>query len=230
MVKNTVKYKLIVFTVMLLLIISLSSVLARSVNEIVGPRDYNTYNPVDYTNDPLSINIDIDDNNYTIGEEMDITLTANQPCYVLLYAVHSNGDAAVILPSSFSDKNYLQADESYLVRDNQGRRLVQYGASGAEYLQAVASRHPINLNDYRQYLRESGHFLMITNPEAFLKTVLDDIQVGSRSYSYYDDYNKYSQMIGYIVGPHPTTSGGYYQVGYNNYEYGLDSVSYNIDR
>lgn len=98
--------------------------------------------------DRISVKVYTDQSEYKVGEEMDISLKANDDCYFILYYVDSKGNAQIIAPSSFSKKNKLRKNQLFKIRDNSGRKLEQKGPGGYEKLQVVATRKPLDLFDF----------------------------------------------------------------------------------
>ncbi|MBM3463674.1 MAG: DUF4384 domain-containing protein [Armatimonadetes bacterium] len=82
---------------------------------------------------------------YAIGEAMDITITAERDCYIIVYYVNSQGKTAVVCPSAFSKNNRVEAGHAFPLVDNKGRQLRQAGPEGNETIQVVATEQPLDV-------------------------------------------------------------------------------------
>lgn len=83
---------------------------------------------------------------YRIGEAMDVTVTSDRDCYVIVYYVNAAGKTAIVCPSPFSPDNRVKAHYAWSLLDKRGHKLIQGGPEGTETLQVVATEQPIDLS------------------------------------------------------------------------------------
>lgn len=93
----------------------------------------------------FAVKITTDRKRYNVGDLMDLRVRANRDCYIMVYCVGTDGKTSVVCPSAFSPKNRVFANVPFRLRDRKGARLKQYGPSGTETVQVVATDRPIDV-------------------------------------------------------------------------------------
>jgi len=93
----------------------------------------------------LQVNVWVDKPVYYVNEYITIHYSVNQPAYVYIVDIDAAGYARLIFPNRYSQDNYIQAGEHQLP-DKPSYRFVVVPPSGTEYVQAIASSAPLNLD------------------------------------------------------------------------------------
>lgn len=124
----------------------------------------------------IKIKLYTDKPSYKIGEQAKICVVANHDCYFMLYSVDSTGKASIICPSKFSHYNKLKKNKKLYIRDNKGNFLQQKGPAGKEILQVVATKDPIDVNSFSQYIQNTSSVTAVNNPGGFVTVVSREIK------------------------------------------------------
>ncbi|MBI3925762.1 MAG: DUF4384 domain-containing protein [Armatimonadetes bacterium] len=112
---------------------------------------------------------------YRIGELMTISVLSERSAYLLLYYVDASGQAQLIVPSSYSTHDRVYPAQSLQVRDNRGRLLQQRGPRGTEWMQAVVTREPLDLEPFAAYLTPDSEAPLIRDPQGFTAAVQQEL-------------------------------------------------------
>lgn len=76
---------------------------------------------------------------YKDGEDMVIHFFANSDCYIKLYHIDVGGNATLIFPNQFQQKNFIEAEKIYdIPNDSYGFAFRLTAPFGAEFVKAVA--------------------------------------------------------------------------------------------
>jgi len=93
----------------------------------------------------LQVNVWVDKPVYYVNEYITIHYSVNQPAYIYIIDIDASGYSRCIFPNRYSQDNYVQAGEHQLP-DKPSYRFVVVPPSGTEYVQAIASTQPLNLD------------------------------------------------------------------------------------
>ncbi len=108
--------------------------------------DYGSYLKIDRY---LNIEVWTDHDDYYQGDNVQFSFKTNEDCFVVVYNIDSRGDVHILYPAGPNDDMRVQGGRIYTVPStNDDYELTVQGPEGVEYLQAVASREPINLGDW----------------------------------------------------------------------------------
>jgi hypothetical protein len=92
---------------------------------------------------PLKLNVWTDKASYKVGDNMKISLQANQDCYVTLIDVGTSGKATVIFPNHYCSDNRVKAGVTYQIPDPSAGFDYEVGPpAGVEIIRGIASREP----------------------------------------------------------------------------------------
>ncbi len=108
--------------------------------------DYGSYLKIDRY---LNIEVWTDHDDYYQGDNVQFSFKTNEDCFVVVYNIDSRGDVHILYPAGPNDDMRVQGGRIYTVPStNDDYDLTVQGPEGVEYLQAVASREPFDLNDW----------------------------------------------------------------------------------
>ncbi|MFQ6033579.1 MAG: DUF4384 domain-containing protein, partial [Candidatus Bipolaricaulia bacterium] len=93
----------------------------------------------------LQVNVWVDKPAYAVGESITIHYSVNQAAYIYIIDIDAAGQVSLIFPNRYSQDNYVQAGEHQLP-DRPSYRFVIVPPLGTEYVQAIASTQPLNLD------------------------------------------------------------------------------------
>jgi len=93
----------------------------------------------------LQVNIWVDKSVYQPGESIIIHYSVNQPAWIYIIDIDAANYTRLIFPNRYSQDNYVQAGEHQLP-DKPTYRFVVVPPLGTEYVQAIASTQPLDLD------------------------------------------------------------------------------------
>lgn len=100
----------------------------------------------------IAVKLTCDKPTYRVGELARVSLKSQSTGYFLLYYLDGQGQATLVVPSSFSSFDRVYAGQTLQIRDNRGRLLVQQGPPGEETLVALVTRERLGLSALQAYL------------------------------------------------------------------------------
>ena len=94
----------------------------------------------------LTINASTDKWAYAIGEELVVSVRAEQPCYVTIFNVSPDGIVTRIFPNGLASNNYIQGQQIYHIPNPSDRfRLQVTRQRGGERLRVIATLENVNI-------------------------------------------------------------------------------------
>ena len=122
------------------LFVSASVTFAQSRNVVVEP---GSVPPQSFY---VNVSVDHENRVYQEGELMTVTVNSNKPGYLYLFYTDASGHVTLLFPNAYHRDNYIQANTKVTV-PNSGMNFKLRTAApfGKEYLQAIVSLKPINV-------------------------------------------------------------------------------------
>ncbi len=109
----------------------------------------------------LTVTIAVDKQAYQIGEKVNITGTLNQNAYLYVVDVDAANRVTLIFPNAFSPNNQINAGP-YALPDKPTYNLTVTPPAGIEFVYAVASTEPLNL---QAVFNQANPFATLGNPQ-----------------------------------------------------------------
>ena len=95
--------------------------------------------------DTMKIVIGTQKKNYEIGESFEARFQADQPCYMALMDISTNGDIAFLAPSQYFQHSEIEAEKVYSTDADLGLKIKVSTPKGTEALNIFCTREPFAL-------------------------------------------------------------------------------------
>ena len=96
------------------------------------------------TPQPLTVNVWTDKSTYAVGETLRVYYSVNQPAYIYLYDIQSDGIVRLVFPNAYSQSNFVSAG-THVLPDHPSYQYTVTYPTGVEKLQIFASPMPLAL-------------------------------------------------------------------------------------
>lgn len=150
-----------------LLFVSASVALAQK-NIVVEPGSVSTQS--------FYVNVSVDHENriYQEGELMTVTVGANKTGYLYLFYTDASGHVTLLFPNSYHRDNHIKAGRKVTVPNhNMNFKLRTSGPFGKEYLQAIVSVKPIDIQSVTGYQGDKSLYTFSNAELAGVKSLID---------------------------------------------------------
>lgn len=138
--------KLAFLTFAALLFVSASVAFAQTRNVVVEP---GSIPPQSFY---VNVSVDHENRVYQEGELMTVTVNANKPGYLYLFYTDASGHVTLLFPNAYHRDNHIEANTKVVVpNSNMNFKLRTAAPFGKEYLQAIVSLKPINIQSVSGY-------------------------------------------------------------------------------